>query len=1167
MHPDLLIATRSLWHHRRVNLAIALGVAAATAVLTGALIVGDSMRGSLRELTLDRLGRVDALLVAQGFFREALADEITNNDVFQQHFSDATPVILFPNGTAQRSQSESTKNLGGVNVLGIHADFWQFGDSELAGIPELADDEVIINEVVADDLGINTGQLQSGDVRLTVGIPKQKLLPSDSSLGSKDDLVDRIVDLRVVKIISARSLGRFGLHPTQVPPRNVYLPIGAVQDALTDGLLQYKQSREQANMILLAGKSARSAVTPEQTAALTASLQPTLEDLGLNVIRVTQEFDGDTVFDYFSLSSDRLVIPDEAVASVRRVFPEAIELFTYLANDIAPLDSDEPGVPFSMVTALDLARLPLPSVTGNTVAPLADNEIAINQWVADDQQLAIGDMVRITYFEPETTHGDEVDQTAEFRVADIVAVIEPAGQWRVARGRRSEPVPPDYNQRPTLANDPWMTPTVPGLTDAESIDSWDLPFDTPNIRRQDDDYWSYYRTTPKAFVSLDTGRRLWSSRFGSTTSFRIPADQRDERSIAASLLEQFRTDGRLPGMEIVPIKFNGLRASAGATPFDALFLGLSMFVIGAALALVSLLFRLGLQRRADELGTLLAVGFTQKHAGRLWLQEMLGVCLAGALLGILLGVGYAAVMLWSLRTWLFAGVATPFLYMHINWWTLPLGLVLGLVICVVTINWSLRAARRQSVRSLLAGQIESTSKDKQSWMVRFSRPIVILCLIVAVSLGILAATVLAGDSQAGAFMTSGFLVLLAALVWVYRALRSEGGRNSRGLLSLQRLSRTNASRNPLRSTLTIGLVAVASFLIVAISAFRLSPTDKGTGGFNYVATTSQPVFADLNTPEGQRQVLRGETLDPENVIVPFRYKSGEDASCNNPYQSSQPRVLGVTRLADLRNSALEERNKFSFTMTSAENPWEWLEQPPVDDAIPVIIDKNTAWYSLKIYVPGTVFTVDYDTGESVKFRLVGLLDNSVLQGSLLISEDNFTRLFPDISGYRYFLMDLEKPSEVNKLSDALADQGFDATPTERLLSGFLAVQNTYLSTFQSLGALGLLLGTFGLAAVQLRSVMERRRELGLMRAVGFTRSQLARMILIENAWLLVAGLLIGIGAALVTTLPHYWFGNASVPWGALLGMFVFIAVVGLLTSWLAARSVFQAPLIESLRAA
>jgi hypothetical protein len=64
----------SLRHFRRIHLAVAMGVAVATAVITGALLVGDSVRGSLRELTLRRLGRIDTALVTGQPFRAALAD-------------------------------------------------------------------------------------------------------------------------------------------------------------------------------------------------------------------------------------------------------------------------------------------------------------------------------------------------------------------------------------------------------------------------------------------------------------------------------------------------------------------------------------------------------------------------------------------------------------------------------------------------------------------------------------------------------------------------------------------------------------------------------------------------------------------------------------------------------------------------------------------------------------------------------------------------------------------------------------------------------------------------------------------------------------------------------------------------------------------------------------
>ena len=157
-----------------------------------------------------------------------------------------------------------------------------------------------------------------------------------------------------------------------------------------------------------------------------------------------------------------------------------------------------------------------------------------------------------------------------------------------------------------------------------------------------------------------------------------------------------------------------------------------------------------------------------------------------------------------------------------------------------------------------------------------------------------------------------------------------------------------------------------------------------------------------------------------------------------------------------------------------------------------MLDKNTANYSLKIFALGTVKEVRYDSGESFHFKAVGFLSNTILQGSLLMSEQDFLKAFPEVAGYQYFLIDdgdvefaATQSASVKTLEDRLSDLGFDARSAPKLLANFMKVQNTYLSTFQTLGALGLLLGTFGLATVQVRSVLERKQQLGLLRAIGF----------------------------------------------------------------------------------
>ncbi|HEV7225692.1 MAG TPA: FtsX-like permease family protein, partial [Pirellulales bacterium] len=147
----------------------------------------------------------------------------------------------------------------------------------------------------------------------------------------------------------------------------------------------------------------------------------------------------------------------------------------------------------------------------------------------------------------------------------------------------------------------------------------------------------------------------------------------------------------------------------------------------------------------------------------------------------------------------------------------------------------------------------------------------------------------------------------------------------------------------------------------------------------------------------------------------------------------------------------------------------------------------------------------------------------------------------------------------------LGDFGFDVEPTARRLAEFMAVQNTYLSTFQSLGGLGLLLGTFGVAVVQLRNVLERRGELALLRATGFRRSMLAEIVMLENATLLVGGLGVGVLAALVAVAPHLYAGGALVPWRSLAATLGLVLATGLLAGLLAVRAALSAPLLPALR--
>ena len=213
--------------------------------------------------------------------------------------------------------------------------------------------------------------------------------------------------------------------------------------------------------------------------------------------------------------------------------------------------------------------------------------------------------------------------------------------------------------------------------------------------------------------------------------------------------------------------------------------------------------------------------------------------------------------------------------------------------------------------------------------------------------------------------------------------------------------------------------------------------------------------------------------------------------------------------------------------------------------------------------------IEDEQGERLRLRFVGLMKHSLFQSEILISEKNFLEHFPSRSGYSYFLVEPPdgRSEEVTEtLESALAPFGFDATSTAQRLADFNAIQNTYLSTFQTLGGLGLLLGTVGLGIILVRNIIERRGELAALRAFGFRRRRLALLVVAENGFLLVFGISLGTLSALVAIAPVILGEASPLPWGSLLGTLAVVFLVGMLASVAAVLGTLRVPLLPALKA-
>ncbi|MHC4482907.1 MAG: FtsX-like permease family protein, partial [Planctomycetota bacterium] len=237
------------------------------------------------------------------------------------------------------------------------------------------------------------------------------------------------------------------------------------------------------------------------------------------------------------------------------------------------------------------------------------------------------------------------------------------------------------------------------------------------------------------------------------------------------------------------------------------------------------------------------------------------------------------------------------------------------------------------------------------------------------------------------------------------------------------------------------------------------------------------------------------------------------------------------------------------------------------DIVPAIGDYATVIWALGKSV-GQGLEYSDEKGRSFRLRIVGMLKNSILQGSLLIAEDEFVRRFPSQEGYRVFLVDApaEKANEVtDSLSYRLRDFGMGLTPTGQRLAAFNTVENTYLSIFQLLGGLGLILGSVGLGLVVLRNVLERRGELAMLRAVGLSKDALKQVVFYEHSGLMVCGLACGLVAALVAVSPVLKSPGADVPYFSLAITVAAIAISGLVWIGIAAAFALSGKLLDALR--
>ncbi|MEI7879720.1 MAG: ABC transporter permease [bacterium] len=1107
----LKLTFRSIFFYWRSHALILSGAILAAAVLAGALLVGDSIKFSLQQSALLRLGNIEWGMESRGrFFPADLADRL------QAETGVTVSPALFFRGIALNTKPPGAepRQINDIQILGVTDSFWSFATGSK---PTLTPDGIAINEKLAHEL-----KLRRGD-QLSIRFSKPSPVSRDAPLSAQEKNDTLRATFMVEDIVGDQQLGRFNLAANQQIPFTVFVRLPSLQ--------QSAGVNHQANLLLACGSTNQTAEILNQAIRKVRQLA----DAGLTLRTV----DGGRLF---QLECDRIFM-DPPIGAALADMTKSVGALTYLVNSISRTNGNPiRETPYSFIVALAPST---DQALGLVPPDMPDDGIIINRWLADQLAANPGDAVKLTYF--------EFGALNKFMETNRILKIQ-----RIA-------------SMDDFAGEKELGPKFPGLTEAGKCADWNVGMPMQKDKLEDpanEAYWNAYRATPKAIVTLKAGQEMWANRFGNLTAIRFRANEDGAEAIAETVLQHLNPAEL--GFTFLPIRQAALKAASEAMDFGQLFLGMSLFLIVASLMLTGLLFAFGIQQRSAETGLMLSVGFQPGQIRRLWIQECILIALAGSVIGTLFGTFYTQTLIWSLSHYWQGAVARAEIQYHATSSTMVTGALLSFVFAMGSLLLTIQRQTARSARDLFSGEEVRPPKRTISGVRRLT---VFSYTGVLIVFGLIAfATQEQQHNPAPIFFGAGSLLLISLLgfarLLLVRLART-GGRLTPLTLGLR-----NAGRQQSRSLTVASLLACGCFLVIAVSSMQeniehnASRRDSGTGGFTLFGHSTLPIQAALNTPEG----LQMMQLDPAlklNVtnIVSMKVRDGDDASCLNLNRAQSPTLIGVDPDDFRKRGAFEPR-------TMRPGIWRQLDESLPGGVIPGLVgDANTAQWGLKSKTGkenGDILVFRNERGEPFRVKLVGTLPMrlSVFQGSILIPAHAFAVQYPSENGARMFLIDTPPDSE-RRIKDALTLKlgkwGANFTSTTERLRSFYSVEATYMAMFLVLGGLGLLLGSAGMTVVILRNIQERRNELALLTATGYSERQVINVVLAEHGVILGIGLITGITASLAAIWPALQTPGDSLHWVALTviicGMLLF-QVIWLL---LATRIALRAPLLNALR--
>ena len=552
-------------------------------------------------------------------------------------------------------------------------------------------------------------------------------------------------------------------------------------------------------------------------------------------------------------------------------------------------------------------------------------------------------------------------------------------------------------------------------------------------------------------------------------------------------------------------------------------------------------FSMIVAQRLRELALLRAIGASRRQISRSVLGEAVIVGFIGGLLGIAGGIGLA----YGLRALLNAfGTGLPGGSLQVEPRTIVVALLVGVVVTSIS---AYAPARRASKIPPVAAMREEFASTGSSLRRRTAIGLVFAVIaVLALAAGAVGKSGGGSAGLVGIGALAGIVAVLLGAPALSRPIVGTVGLLLRPFGPVGRLSRTNAVRNPRRTAATAFALTLGLMLVSAIAV--LGQSTKGSIN----ALVDNGVTADY--------LLIG----PNSIGVPIG--AGQAAA----------KVTGVETATILHGVAVQINGQTTTGLgvegsLSAVFKNQFLAGTGTFSGHEIIAGKT--WAADHHLSVGSSVTAKSFDGRSVVLTLVGIYRDNQLSGPWVGSDLLYREVTP--VGSRNDDVVLVKASKGTNLTTLRNDLLTATAPyvvvqveTREQFKGSQAKQiNGLLAVLYGLLALALVIAVLGIINTLALSVVERRREIGMLRAVGMVRGQVRRTIYLESALIALFGAIVGValglvfGALFVRTLRDQGLNHIDVPWTQAVVFLVLSAVVGVLAAlWPAVRAARTPPL-------